>query len=125
MLPSGRLIRTGTIQSNPVFSRPGHAPKRRRNRSIKNALLLPVLLKNSRPLLKGERIRRRARQLTSEDISAEVSFRTRTSALNSLPLLLHSPTPIAHRFTRITKGLVEVNGIEPMTPCLQSRCSPS
>jgi hypothetical protein len=22
-------------------------------------------------------------------------------------------------------GLVEVNGIEPMTPCLQSRCSPS
>jgi hypothetical protein len=23
------------------------------------------------------------------------------------------------------KGLVEVNGIEPMTPCLQSRCSPS
>jgi hypothetical protein len=22
-------------------------------------------------------------------------------------------------------GVVEVNGIEPMTPCLQSRCSPS
>jgi hypothetical protein len=22
-------------------------------------------------------------------------------------------------------GMVEVNGIEPMTPCLQSRCSPS
>ena len=22
-------------------------------------------------------------------------------------------------------GLVEMNGIEPMTPCLQSRCSPS
>jgi len=22
-------------------------------------------------------------------------------------------------------SLVEVNGIEPMTPCLQSRCSPS
>ena len=24
-----------------------------------------------------------------------------------------------------TANLVEVNGIEPMTPCLQSRCSPS
>jgi hypothetical protein len=24
-----------------------------------------------------------------------------------------------------TKTMVEVNGIEPMTPCLQSRCSPS
>ena len=40
----------------------------------------------------------------------------------SIPALLIRFLP---RFLRFRKKLVEMNGFEPMTPCLQSRCSPS
>ena len=49
--------------------------------------------------------------------SANLVFHTSSTLNHPLP----QPTPVdANR-----KVLVEVNGIEPMTPCLQSRCSPS
>src|SRR5581483_10555584 len=36
-----------------------------------------------------------------------------------------SSDPISNREVSADPELVEVNGFEPMTPCLQSRCSPS
>ena len=46
---------------------------------------------------------------------------------NSSPLDALADTPAANRNLYLPefKEMVEVNGIEPMTPCLQSRCSPS
>ena len=50
------------------------------------------------------------------------------------PFVKEQPIPSAQGRSQDTTGafasdfawnVVEVNGIEPMTPCLQSRCSPS
>ena len=43
---------------------------------------------------------------------------------NTVSNLISSNTRLASRFLYI-KELVEDDGIEPTTPCLQSRCSPS
>jgi hypothetical protein len=42
---------------------------------------------------------------------------------NSISFFMFQET--FHKFNTIQKRMVELIGIEPMTPCLQSRCSPS
>ena len=48
----------------------------------------------------------------------------RSNHLSYEPMLLSSVC-LSYLFPLPTKEVVEMNGIEPMTPCLQSRCSPS
>jgi hypothetical protein len=42
--------------------------------------------------------------------------------VDALPRSLRVRAPT---FEQVSKNLVELTGIEPVTPCLQSRCSPS
>ena len=108
MLPSGRLIRTGTIQSNPVFSPTTQHPNNRRALTSKNALLLPVLLKNSRPLAGSTSVAGQC-QLTSQDISAQASRNPQAPQrciLNFSPppaFALLSHTPIVTDSARASK----------------------
>ncbi len=40
-------------------------------------------------------------------------------------MIFRKPPSASERQRRVRKGMVELVGIEPTTPCLQSRCSPS
>ena len=97
-----------------------HAPQQERFTSSRIVKEQPTPFSRGTPPVAGKRT-----SLTSQDISAQASRspRKHLSAASSLPTTTRpflSPTTSARQ-----KGLVEVNGIEPMTPCLQSRCSPS
>ena len=48
-----------------------------------------------------------------------------TATQGSRSLLISDWSGLASPQHRERRRVVEVNGIEPMTPCLQSRCSPS
>ena len=70
----------------------------------------------SKKISGGDEGIRLSRELRAQSVAALTIINR-----HSLPLLLRIPSEVFGTF----RSLVEMMGFEPMTPCLQGRCSPS
>ena len=97
------LARPGKIQLNPSHPKLSSSP---------NAPYLPVLLKSEQP---------------STLVTVSITSVDRCSVPQSIgayPRTAPGPVSARGRACTLTPVMVELIGIEPTTPCLQSRCSP-